>query len=434
MNENTKLIEELREAVAGPVFGPDEAGYAAETGAHNLAVEVRPALVVGALDGRDAAAAVRFAAGRGLSVAVQSTGHGAVPGHADGALLINTGRLRELSVDAEARTARIGAGNRWADVLAATAPHGLLPLAGSAPGVGVVGYLLGGGLSPLGRAFGFAADHVRAFELVTADGGIRRVEAAREPDLFWALRGGGGGLGVVTAVEIDLFPVPHLYAGAVYFPGERAADVLHAYRAWQEALPEAACASVALLNLPPLPHLPEPLRGRFTVAVRFAYPHGPEEGARLLAPMLTAAEPIMEAVGELPLDALGMIHSDPADPMPIWEHGDLLDDLPAEAVDALLASLTPEQAPLVLELRALGGAFSRPARHPNALDTRDAAHTLLAVNPFPTGLAPFEALRPWLRGAGLPTLRGANPIARDPETAARLAAIKSAYDPTALFR
>ncbi|MEO3781978.1 FAD-binding oxidoreductase [Actinocorallia sp. B10E7] len=438
MSENEDLMEALREVVAGPVFGPADAGYAAESGGFNLAVTPRPALVVGALDVRDVEAAVRFAAERGLNVAVQSTGHGTAAGRADGALLVNTSRIREISVDAENRTARLGAGCRWGEVLTATSPFGLMPLAGSSPLVGVVGYTLGGGVSPLGRAFGFAADHVRAIELVTADGKTQRVDAGQEPDLFWALRGGDGGLGVVTALEVDLLSVPSLYAGAVFFPGEQAGTVLRAYRDWNASLPEEACTSLALLRLPPDPELPEPLRGRFVVALRFAHPYDAQEGARLLAPMRAVVEPVMDTVGDLPIDALAMIHMDPTDPMPIWEQGDLCDALPDDALDTLIATAGPEaqSAPFMIELRALGGAFARPPRHPSALDGRDAAYILMAVGlpDDPSGPALLKAMRPWLRGEALPNFRGATPVARTPETARRLVGIKTAHDPSGLFR
>ncbi|MFI6595063.1 FAD-binding oxidoreductase [Nonomuraea sp. NPDC050536] len=436
MSDIELTVKQLRELVAGPVFGPSDPGFEAETVTFNTTVNARPALVVGALDRQDVAAAVSFAAEQGFAVAVTSTGHGAVPGGMDGALVINTSRITEISVDPQARTVRVGAGNRWGEVVEACAPFGLMPPAGAAPHVGVVGYLLGGGLSPLGRALGFAADHVRALELVTADGTHRRVDADHHEDLFWALRGGGGGLGVVTAVEIGLSPVSSLYGGTVFYPGERAAEVLRAFRDWNDdRLPDAACGSLALQRLPDVPQLPEPLRGRFVVALRYAYPGDPAEGARLLAPMRAAAEVILDTVGELPLTAFGAIHNDPTAPMPVWERGDLLPALPDEAIEALLSAAGPEaaDAPFLAELRRLGGALARAPRHANALDVRHAAYTLFAVAP-PSGSGLFTTMAPWTLGAGLPTMRGVAPAARTPEAAARLAEIKDAWDPAGLLR
>ncbi|WP_214320382.1 FAD-binding oxidoreductase [Nonomuraea sediminis] len=438
MSDIDMTVKQLRELVAGPVLGPDDQGFEAEAVTFNTTVNARPALVVGALDRQDVAASVRFAAEQGLAVAVTSTGHGAVPGGMDGALVINTSRIREISVDPQARTVRIGAGNRWGEVVEACAPFGLMPPAGAAPGVGVVGYLLGGGLSPLGRVFGFAADHVRALEIVTADGTHRRVDAEQHEDLFWALRGGGGGLGVVTAVEVGLFPVSSLYGGTVFYPGEHAADLLRAFRDWNDGLPDAACGSLALQRLPDVPQLPEPLRGRFVVALRFAYPGDPAEGARLLAPMRATAEAIIDTVGELPLTAFGAIHNDPTEPMPVWDRGDLLPALPDGAIDALLSAAGPQaaDAPTLVELRRLGGALARAPRQENALGVRDAAYTLFVVGApgAPSGPGLFATMAPWTLGAGLPTMRGEAPVATTPEVAARLAKIKATWDPAGLLR
>lgn len=427
-------VKQLRDLVSGPVLGPDDQGFEAETVTFNTTVNARPALVVGALDRLDVAASVRFAAERGLPVAVTSTGHGAVPGGMDDALVINTSRMKEISVDPQARTVRVGAGNRWGEVVQACAPYGLMPPAGAAPGVGVVGYLLGGGLSPLGRVFGFAADHVRAVELVTADGTHRRVDAEQHEDLFWALRGGGGGLGVVTAVEVGLFPVSNLYGGTVFYPGEHAADLLRAFRDWNDGLPDAACGSLALQRLPDVPQLPEPLRGRFVAALRYAYPGDLAEAARLLAPMRAAAEVILDTVAELPLTAFGTIHNDPTEPMPFWERGDLLPALPDEAIDALLSAAGPQaaDAPTLVELRHLGGALARAPRQANALDVRHAAYTLFAV--APTGSDLFTTMAPWTLGAALPTMSGRAPAARTPGTTARLTELKAAWDPAGLLR
>ncbi|MDF2711212.1 MAG: hypothetical protein K0R62_6864 [Nonomuraea muscovyensis] len=435
----SQTVEQLQDLIAGPVLAPGDPGFDAETFTFNTTVNARPALVVGALDRHDVAAAVRFAAAKGFTVAVTSTGHGAVPGGMDGALVINTSRLKEISVDPQARTVRVGAGNRWAEVVQACAPFALMPPAGAAPSVGVTGYLLGGGLSPLGRAFGFAADHVHALELVTADGVHRRVDADTHKELFWALRGGGGGFGVVTAVEIGLFPVSTLYGGTVFFPGQQAADVLRAFRDWNDdRLPDEACGSLALQRLPDLPHLPEPLRGRFVVALRYAYPGDPAEGARLLAPLRAAADPILDTVGELPLTEFGAIHNDPAGPMPAWDRGDLLPALPDEAIDALLtaAGAQAADAPILVELRRLGGALARTPRHDNALSVRDAAYTLFVVDApgAPSGPRLFTTMALWTRGAGLPTMRGEAPVATTPETAARLAEIKKTWDPARLLR
>lgn len=197
----------LRNHVSAPVALPGERVYERAM-PWNVAVPVQPAAVVLASTASDVAEVMRFANDRGLRVAVQATGHGAVPIGADTVLVLTAG-LTGCVVDPVARAARVGAGVKWQTVLDAAAPHGLAPLCGSAPGVGVVGYLSGGGIGPLVRSFGLSADHVRAFEMVTGAGQVLRVTPDEHADLFWGLRGGKSMLGIVTAVEIDLLPSPN---------------------------------------------------------------------------------------------------------------------------------------------------------------------------------------------------------------------------------
>jgi FAD/FMN-containing dehydrogenase len=227
----------LTSAVAGSVLLPGDAGYDEERAVFNLNHELLPAVIVVARDPADVQAAVTFAAGQHRPVMVKTTGHQVV-GKARGAVVIGTHRMNDVAVDGAGRTARVGAGAVWSEVITEAAKAGLAPLNGSSPTVGVSGYTLGGGLSPtLGRAHGYAADHVRSLEVVTADGNLRQVDAKTEPELFWALRGGQGNFGVVTELELDLFPVPRLYGGGIYFPGERMADVLRAWTAWHPGTP-----------------------------------------------------------------------------------------------------------------------------------------------------------------------------------------------------
>ena len=271
--------------------------------------------------------------------------------------------------------------------------------------------------------------------------------AEDEPELFWAVRGGKGNFGIVTELEFDLVPVATLYGGGIFFPGEAAADVLHAWRTWAPTLPEDTTTSVALLRLPPDPGLPEPLRGRFVVHLRFA--HLGEDGEALLAPMRAVAPAIMDLVAEMPFTAVDGIHMDPPGPLPMWERGTGLRELPAEAVDALLAAAGPDvEVPLVLvEVRLLGGAVARPAPVPNAVCGRDAAFTVLAIAPTAGPLmevapaitqAIVDGLAPWATGSALLNFHGsgnAERIARLwPETdRSRLLAAKRRFDPDNLF-
>src|SRR3954451_4687133 len=266
--------------VAGSVLLPGDAGYDDERAVWNLNHELVPAVIVVPESAADVRAAVTFAAGQHRPVLVKTTGHQIV-GPAHGAVVIATRRMNDVVVDGVRRTARVGAGAIWSEVVEEAAKAGLAPLNGSNPTVGVLGYTLGGGLSPtLGRSHGYAADHVRSLDVVTADGKLRHVDAESEPDLFWAMRGGKGNFGVVTALEFDLFPASRLYGGGIYFPGERTADVLRAWTAWHPDTPETMISSFAALRLPPLPQVPKPLRGVFAVSLRIAYDGTAEDGER----------------------------------------------------------------------------------------------------------------------------------------------------------
>ncbi|MGY1744820.1 FAD-binding oxidoreductase [Blastococcus sp. SYSU D00695] len=439
---------ELELAVRGPVLCAGDPGLAAEVAPFTTTHTPAPAVVVGATCAADVAAAVRWAAERGLSVAVQATGHGLVSA-LTGAVLVTTSRMDEVHVDPAARTARVGAGARWRAVIDAAAPHGLAPLSGSSSQVGVVGYTLGGGLGPLARRYGFAADAVRRAELVTGDGEVRTVDAASDPELFWALRGGKGSFGVVTALEFDLVPVARLYGGGVFFPGSAAAALLHAYREWAPGLPEETTTSIAVLRLPPDPALPEPLRGQTVVHLRVAHLGDAEEGAALVAPMRAVAPALLDGLGEMPFAAVDAIHMDPTAPMPTYDRGTLLRELTADTVDAVLAAAGPDvEVPLVMvELRQLGGAVGRPAAVPNAVAGRDAAFSCWVLGPmFPpvAGIVPgvvdavAGALAPWSTGRALLNFAGSLTAAQvgglwDEADRQRLLAVKRRVDPAGLF-
>ncbi len=379
-----------------------------------------------------------------LDVSVQCTGHGAYD-YPRPTLLVHTGQLDELTIDPTARIARVGAGVRWQQVLDAAAPHGLGALAGSAPGVGVIGYLTGGGLSPVARTFGYASDLVTAFDVVTGDGELRRATPTQNPALFWALRGGKGALGIVTAVEFELLPVAEVYGGCLFFDGTDAAAVLSAWRAWSTTLPDAASTSLAVMRLPALPTVPPPLAGRCTVAVRFAWVGDPAAGADTIETMRQAAPVIFGGTGVMPFAALGSIHADPVDPMPVHESSLLLRNLNGDAVDTLAALTGPDSAcpQLLVELRRLGGAIARAPRHSSAVCHRDAAFTLAAIGIAapPVGEATLAhadelmaAMAPWSDGRSQANFAASGDpaaVARkyDAPTLARLATLADTYDP-----
>jgi FAD/FMN-containing dehydrogenase len=441
-------ISTLAGSVTGTVLGPDDEGYAAEVAAFNVSRQHTPQAVVVPSSADDVAATVRWAAEHGLPVSVQATGHGAVLPITEG-VLINTRALDEVSIDPERKTARVGAGVKWRRVIDAGAEHGLAGLCGSTSDVGVVGYTLGGGLPLLGRAYGFSSDHVRSFDVVTGDGRQHHVEADDGSDLAWALRGGKGNVGVVTSIEIELLDIPDLYGGAMFWPGELAPVLLPAFVEWTRSLPDDFCTSISLLRLPPVPEVPEPLRGTFTVHLRVGYVGTDEDGERLLAPMREVAPPMIDMVGRMPYVELDRIHMDPEQPVPFEEGGMVLRELGPDTIAAILEQAGPDsQSPLLLvEMRLMGGALSRDSD--DAVGGRDAAYTLFGVGALMPPIADavpgaierlMEAAAPWSTGGTMVNFHGAPRDAADrarPWPAAtfeRLQRAKATYDPADLFR
>lgn len=335
-------LPELAGQLRGRLATPSDADWDAARTAWNLAVDQRPVAVAFPQDADDVATVVRFAATHALRVAPQSGGHNPAPlGDLSRTILLRTVELRELSVDAPARIVRCGAGVLWGEVASVLAPHGLAALAGSSSDVGVSGYTLSGGYSWLSRRYGLAAGRVRSAELVTGDGRVIHVTATTEPDLFWALRGGGGNAVVVTALEFDVLPLEQVYAGSLLFDLDRAAQVCAAFAAWTADLDESATVCLRLLHLPPSPGLPEFLRGKAFVGVDGAIDADPEAAAALLAP-LRELRPTIDTFGPMPAAELGTIHLDPPTPVPGAGVGLILDELTPSAIDALLTVAGPQ--------------------------------------------------------------------------------------------
>ncbi|MFE9611386.1 FAD-binding oxidoreductase [Streptomyces sp. NPDC006012] len=424
-----------------------------ECATYNLNTGFRPAVVVGAADDSDVRAAVRFADRYGLPIAVKAAAHQVVSPAHDG-LLITTERMKGIVVDAQARTVRAEAGVRWSEVLPRTAEYGLAAIVGSAPNVGVVGYTLGGGQSPLlGRTLGYAADHVRRLNVVTADGELRHVTPDSEPDLYWALLGGKGNFGVVTEIEFDVFPVTRFYGGAVYFPGEHLAEVLSAWSDWLPTVGEEMTSSIGIQRLPDLPVLPEPLRGAFVVHLRIGYLGSAAEGEKLIAPLRAAAPALLDLVAEKPYTSIGEIHLDPVDPMPYFDRSVCLTEFTEETARKLV-ELTGAESGSVLanvEIRALGGAFDREPAAANSVPTRgvpfvvfgfgagglDQAEVLRGeLAKVVDGLAPWAAERNMVNFLSPDEATDAEGVRAvyGPERYARLAQVKKDYDPANLFR
>jgi hypothetical protein len=403
----TRPVGHLGSSLDSKVVLPGDERFDEARRAWNLAIDQRPAAVIFPESATAVAAAVGYAAERGLRVAAQGTGHNAGPlGSLADTVLLRTDRMRGIRFDPVARTARAEAGVVWLDVVQAAAQHGLAALADSSPDVGVTGYTLGGGLSFLGRRYGLAANNVTAAEVVPADGRWVRADREHEPGLFWALRGGGGSFGIVTALEFRLFPHTEAYAGAPWYPIERASEVLHA---WGELtrgpVPDVLTTVGRLLNFPPIPQIPEPVRGKSFVIVEAYHLGDPAQADELLAP-LRALRPVNDTMTTVPMPTLSHLHMDPEQPVPGTADGMMIGSLPAEAVDAFVQAAGPGAAfPLLsVEMRHLGGELVRPRPGNGALASLDARYVLFAagMTPVPELAGPVTAQIETIKGALAP--------------------------------
>lgn len=385
---------------------PGEAGYDEEVSGFNAAIVHRPAAVFGASSTEDVVQALRFARARGWPVAVQSTGHGAeVP--VEGGVLVSTRRLGELRVDAAAREASAGAGVRWGAVVASAAPHGLAPITGSAASVGVVGFLVGGGIGPLARSHGFGSDYLLGATLVTGTGDVIATSAGENPDVLWALRGGKPKVGIVTEVRVRLVDLPALYAGSLFFEESVIEDALRGWVAWTAQAHPRVTTSVAIVRFPQRDALPPPLRGRRLLTLRFAYPGDAGEGARLAEPLRALAPVYLDELGALPIADVAQIFNDPSGPVPAWSSAGLLARVDQDFATALLRHVGPgtDNPFLSADIRHLGEATTRDVPGGSAVGGRGALFTLgvVGTNPvhFPATLPDAEArlfadVAPWL--------------------------------------
>jgi FAD/FMN-containing dehydrogenase len=397
-------VRELRARMTGELVLPTDENWDEARQAWALAVDQRPVAVALVENATDVAEVVDFARATGYRVAPQGTGHAAaVMGALSDTILLKTSRMRGVSIDAEQKIARAEAGAIWIDVVEAAAEHDLAALAGSSPDVGVVGYTLGGGLSWLARKHGVGANSVTAIELVTADGEFKRVDSDNDPDLFWALRGGGGGFAVVTAIEFRLLSYTHAYAGILWWPVERATEILRAWRAWTNMVPDELTSVGRIMQFPPFEFVPEPVRGKSFVLVEAIF-CGPEAEGELWLSPLRDLEPVMDTVETVPMPALSRLHMDPEGPAAGIGDGMMLADFGHEAIDAMVA--TTVGAPLIsAEVRHLGGAVSRPRADGGALSHFDDEYLYFTVGMAPTPEAAavvagavdraIESLEPW---------------------------------------
>jgi FAD/FMN-containing dehydrogenase len=404
-----------RGAFAGAVHLPGEGAYDAQRQPLHATIDPWPAMVVQAGGAADVRAAVLAAREHDLPLAVQATGHGTHVA-SDGAILLRTSDMATVLVDPDRRVARVGPGAVWGDVVAAAAPFALAPLSGSSRDVGVTGYTLGGGVGWLARKHGFAADSLLRAEVVTADGSIVTASADEHADLFWALRGGGGNFGVVTALEFRLHPVARVYAGTSYFAIDRAAETLACYREWIAGAPDELSTAVLLTRLPD---------GERALAIRAMHVGEADEARRLLAPLFAAAgAPLVDGMRPMRFADAEMGGTAP-------RHVELLNELPDAVIDALLGADSPVST---VEVRHWGGAMARPGADAGPVGHRNVPLSVILdahVPEMAAALAPHATGGAFLNFLADPARTAAAYTAQDYRG---LREVKAAYDPDNLLR
>jgi FAD binding domain len=436
--------------IDGHIAVPSDADWDQARLAWNLAVDQQPEAVVFAASAGDVAKTVAFAAANGLKVAAQGSGHGAGPlPPLAGTLLLKTERMRGIAIDPEERTARVEAGVLSIELAEAAGERGLTSLPGSSPDVGVIGYTLGGGLSWLGREYGFACNSVTGIDVVSADGEQRSVTATDNPDLFWALRGGGGGYAIVTALHLSLLPIAEVYGGILIFPAELGAAAFRGYRDWAMTAPEEITSVARLLRPPPIPDVPEPLRGVPLITIDACFTGDAAAGDELIAPLRALGEPIMDSFGPMPAAGLCRIHMDPEQPVPGLTGQAPIAELSDEAIEAFVANGPgPETGSTLLlaELRQLGGALARRSENAGALDKLDFPFVMESVGALmapdagetvPRDLQRLdEAMAPFRADGGYFNFIDSQcdvDAILPAETCSRLAEVKRAWDPDGMI-
>jgi FAD/FMN-containing dehydrogenase len=439
------LITDTSTTLGRLVF-PGDHDWDEARGGFNLLIDQRPEAIAFPANEREVAAAIDYALERGLRVAAQATGHNPGPlGSLEGALILNTSAMTDVSIDAAARRVRVGAGTKWEQVTPRLSELGLAGLHGSSPDVGIAGYSLGGGIGWLARKHGMQTNAVSAIELITAEGELIRTDPGHHPELFWALRGGGGNFGVVTAIEFAVVPVRELYTGALFFEVEQSADVLHAWNELLPTLPEEMTSWANIMHFPPLPEIPEPVRGRSFTVVMAAHLGTEAEGRELLRPLRRLGAQ-MDTFAMQPPVALSQLAMDPPDPLPYAFTHTLVDELTAAAIDEMARVAGPGSAIGLIQLRHIGGALARHEPSAGARATLPGEVSMIALGVAPdadahrTVQAQLEAVSAALaphRVGDYPNFVEEPTDASaffDASTWERLRAVKSLYDPQDVFK
>jgi FAD/FMN-containing dehydrogenase len=438
----------------GSAFWPGDVEYAEACRIWNAMIERRPALVVRPRGVADVAACIAFARDGGLPLSIRGGGHN-IAGTAlcDGGVMIDFSTHTHVEVDAATGGVRVQPGATWADVDRATQPFGLVVPGGIVSATGVAGFTLGGGFGWVSRRHGFAADNLRAAEIVTADGQVRRAGARENPDLFWAIRGGGGNFGVVTAFEFEAQPHgPEVVAGLMLHPMAQAKEVLALFRDATAKAPDGLCHLLIMRKAPPLPILPPEVHGTPVVGIAVCHSGPVEEGEQLVLPIKRFGRPLADTIGRKPFVAHQQFldGGQPFGRRYYWR-SDYFDDLPEAADPTLIAHAgaiaSPHSAVLCMHL---GGAAARRPAEESAVGNRTAEYVLNMqgaweapgedavhigwARDFWSAMHPFSSGGTYVNFLTEDADDERRRAAYGPELYARLARVKAKYDPENLFR
>jgi FAD/FMN-containing dehydrogenase len=446
-------LKEFEDGLHGGLVQPADEAFDEARSIWNGVHDRRPAVIARCADAADVRHAIGFARSEGLDVAVRGGGH-SIPGFStvDDGIVIDLSPMKGIEVDPGARTGVAEGGVTWAEFDAATQEHGLATTGGLVSTTGVAGFTLGGGIGWLMRRHGLACDNLRSVEIVTADGQILTASESENADLFWALRGGGGNFGIVTSFEFDLHPVgPTVCAGPVFYPGERAEEIMRFYRDFVEDIPDELTTLVNLLTAPPAPFIPEQWHGKKLVALIGCYVGDPEEGAKAMQPLKELGDPVADLIGPMPyVQMQGLIDA-------LWPRGTkaymkagYLRELDDHAIGTMARYHQSATSPSSeIHIQHFGGAIARVDEDATAYGERQAPFVLntIAVSHEPGPLDPhvewaqqlYADIEPSLTGGAYINFLSAEggervKAAYGAEKFARLQALKDRYDPTNLFR
>jgi FAD/FMN-containing dehydrogenase len=445
-------LKEFEDGLHGEMVKPGDGGYDESRAIWNGAHDARPALIARCTDASDVRHAVGFARSEGLDVAVRGGSH-SIPGFStvEGGIVIDLSPMKGIEVDVGAATVRAEGGVIWGELDAATQEHGLATTGGLVSTTGVAGFTLGGGIGWLMRKHGLACDNLRSAEVVTADGQVLTASATENPDLLWGLRGGGGNFGVVTSFEFDLHPVgPTVASGPVFYPGDRAEEILRFYREFVKTVPDELTTFANLLTAPPAPFLPEEWHGKKLVALVGCYSGDPDEGMKALQPLRDLGDPVADLVGPMPYVQMQSLLDDlyPRGTNAYMKAG-YLSDLDDHAIETAIRYHQDATSPASeIHLHHFGGAVARADADETAYGERQAPYVLniIAMSHEPGGLDThidwaqrlYADIEPSLTGGAYINFLSAEGedrvrAAYGGEKFDRLRALKDRYDPTNLF-